>query len=209
MGRKAEVLLYSYIYTISTDIPRKQAKDVAATFDDYCFPFYFEDEDRRLSWVYQPSGSARGIARDIESLKRNNKPAVKEIFDVVNIINEETGKIYLGLRNVDLFGIMKGIQDVFYSWMEKRLRSEPDYDFYRLENSIISQTYIGMFKLTEEQAEVFRGDLENKRSEYEEFFSWLRNEGREPFKLIFNGRKTVDEIIAVLSEMIKKNMEQR
>ncbi len=116
MGRKATVRIRALVYTITTDIPKSQARDVAAKFDDYNFAFYFEDKSGRLSFVYQPFGSVKGIDIDIESLKRNKKPSINEIFDQADIVNERTGEVYAELENVDIFGILDGIREVFHSY---------------------------------------------------------------------------------------------
>jgi len=114
MGRKAQVLVRTgWTYKIRTDIPQSAGVNVGPKFDDYCFAFYLENKEGELVYLYQPLCSGtKSIDLDIESLKRNKKPAVSEIFAEVDIVDEETGEVWAELQDADLFAILEGIKEV-------------------------------------------------------------------------------------------------
>ena len=123
MCRKAQVLFQTgWIYEITTDIQRFEGKDKAPSFDDYRFGYYYEDRHGRFLYLYQPDSSLKGIRKDIESLKRNKKPSVNELFDEVEIVNERTGGVITILRNVDLVGILEAMKGVIRDYRDKGLK---------------------------------------------------------------------------------------
>ncbi len=116
MTRKAKVFLCTgWIYTIDCGVSRTHWIKIGRTYP-YGWAQYSEDDRGRLAWIYEPlAASSKGIHAEIERMMRYPRPAFKEIFDEVDIINEETGAVYAELHDVDLFGILEGIKDVIQS----------------------------------------------------------------------------------------------
>jgi hypothetical protein len=114
MGRTAKAYLYrNQIYTIETDIPRSKGKNIASKVWDYLYPFYEEDSQGRLVWLYDGlSSGAKSVERAIYTIASDLRPSAEEKFDTVEIIEEETGETLKTLYNVDLLGILEGIKEV-------------------------------------------------------------------------------------------------
>ncbi len=113
MGRTAQVILYGTVYTIKTDLDNKvQGKNIASKLWDYLYPFYIVDDDGRFVYLYQPlCYGAKHVQEDIYKILENPHPSIYEVFDNVDIIDENTGKVYMELKNVNLLGILKGIKE--------------------------------------------------------------------------------------------------
>lgn len=128
MGRTAKAYLYGLqIITIETDLAdssinykfdvkgreRGGNKDLAPELWDYLFGLYIVDKQDRLVYLYEPLGStAKSLAEDIKTIANNPHPSAEEIFDTVDIIDEETGEVLKTLHNVNLLGILEGIKEV-------------------------------------------------------------------------------------------------
>ncbi len=114
MGRTAQVLLYGTVYSIRTDLDDKvQGKDIASRLWDYLYAFYFVDDDGRLVYLYQPlCYGAKYIKEDIDRILKDPHPSIYEVFDRVDIVDEQTGEVYMELKNVNLIGILEGIKEV-------------------------------------------------------------------------------------------------
>lgn len=120
MGRNAKVYLYrEQTYTIETDLYNSERMDnneyinIADKLWDYRFPFYYVDEKGRLVYLYEGGlgTGAKSVQEDILMIKNDMHPSAEEIFDTVDIINEETGEVLKTLYNVDLLGILQGIKE--------------------------------------------------------------------------------------------------
>ena len=116
MGRTAEVTLVTgWIYSIDCRVPR--AEQVKVLPLPYHWAKYTEDADGRLAFIYEPLGTRpKWIDAEIERMKKYPRPAFKEIFDRVDIINEDTGEVFVELVNVNLFGILEGIKEAIISY---------------------------------------------------------------------------------------------
>lgn len=117
MGRTAKVYVVSGIYTIETDLYdgiKSHYKNIAPELWGYMYPFYLVDEHGRLMYLYEGGRGmgAKSVAKDIQRIEADPHPSTAEIFDTVEIIDEDSEKTLKTLSNVDLVGILRGIKEV-------------------------------------------------------------------------------------------------
>jgi len=79
---------------------------------DFLYPIFILDDTDRLVYLEQFDSGPKGIRYDISTIADNPHPSAEEIFDTVDIIDEETGEVLKTLHNVNLLGILEGIKEV-------------------------------------------------------------------------------------------------
>ncbi|GER94108.1 hypothetical protein A45J_1866 [hot springs metagenome] len=125
MGRTAKAHVSGrQIITIETDLVddsinykfdvkgRKRGgnKDLAPELWDYLFGLYIVDKNDRLVYLYEPMGITPDTL--IKTIANDLHPSAEEKFDIVEIIDEDTGDVLKTLKNIDLIGILEGIKEV-------------------------------------------------------------------------------------------------
>lgn len=112
MGRTAKAILYGSSYKIVTDLDDKVEGRPCDEIWDYQYPLYILDDEDRLVYLEQFDSGPKGIEYDIFTIASDLHPSAEEVFDEVEIIDEDEGKVLKTLLNVDLIDILKGIKEV-------------------------------------------------------------------------------------------------
>lgn len=113
MGRTAKAILYGSSYKIVTDLDDKvKGRSCGDEIWDFLYPIFILDDTDRLVYLEQFDSGPKGIRYDISTIADNPHPSAEEIFDTVDIIDEETGEVLKTLHNVNLLGILEGIKEV-------------------------------------------------------------------------------------------------
>lgn len=117
MGRTAKAILYGSSYKIVTDLDDKvKGRSCGNEMWDFLYPIFILDDNDRLVYLEQFDSGPKGIRYDISTIADNPHPSTKEIFDTVEIIDEDEGKVLKTLHNVDLLGILQGIKEIMDDW---------------------------------------------------------------------------------------------
>lgn len=110
MGRTAKAILYGSSYKIVTDLDDKvKGRSCGDEIWDFLYPIFILDDTDRLVYLEQFDSGPKGIRMEFNTISDNPHPSALEVFDVVEIIDEDTGKVIKRLNNVNLLGILEGI----------------------------------------------------------------------------------------------------
>lgn len=111
--RKAAVYIKPGVYDIETDLKGKAKDDRAnRAKDDQPFGDYKENQGRLILIHDICSVNGESLLKAIEYCQKHQRPAFVEIFIEVKIYDMYTGKVLETLVNVDLTGILQGLQEV-------------------------------------------------------------------------------------------------
>jgi hypothetical protein len=117
VDKQVTVYLYGTIYTIDTNVPASERVELAHTFGRYEFAFYAEDKNGGLAYIYEPMCSGpRSLDRNLDWLKKLNRPAFFERFREVVIKKERTGEITMTLQDANLFDILNALKEIMSKW---------------------------------------------------------------------------------------------